>query len=68
MGLFSSFNISASALSAQRLRMDIISQNIANVNTTRTQEGIPYRRKTVIYPFPSICQRKAAISISQEEA
>jgi len=49
MGLFNSFNISASALSAQRLRMDIIAQNIANVNTTRTQDGTPYRRKTVLF-------------------
>ena len=49
MGLFSSFNISASALTAQRLRMDIISQNIANVETTRTAEGTPYRRKTVVF-------------------
>ena len=49
MGLFDSFNISASALTAQRLRMDVISQNIANVNTTRTEEGTPYRRKTVVF-------------------
>lgn len=49
MGLFNSFNISASALTAQRLRMDIISQNIANVDTTRTAEGTPYRRKTVVF-------------------
>ena len=49
MGLFDSFNISASALSAQRLRMDIISQNIANANTTRTEEGTPYRRKMVLF-------------------
>lgn len=49
MGLFDSFNISASALTAQRLRMDVISQNIANVNTTRTEDGTPYRRKTVVF-------------------
>ncbi|MGI6083825.1 MAG: flagellar basal body rod protein FlgC [Acetivibrionales bacterium] len=49
MGLFNSFNISASALTAQRLRMDVISQNIANVNTTRTEDGTPYRRKTVVF-------------------
>jgi flagellar basal-body rod protein FlgC len=49
MGLFNSFNISASALSAQRIRMDVISQNIANVNTTRTADGTPYRRKTVVF-------------------
>jgi flagellar basal-body rod protein FlgC len=48
MSFFNSMNISASGLTAQRLRMDVISQNIANVNTTRTAEGTPYRRQTVI--------------------
>jgi flagellar basal-body rod protein FlgC len=38
-------NISASGLTAQRLRMDVISENIANINTTRTPEGGPYKRK-----------------------
>ncbi|MBM7685213.1 flagellar basal-body rod protein FlgC [Defluviitalea raffinosedens] len=42
-------NINASGLTAQRLRMDIISQNIANINTTRTENGQPYRRKTVLF-------------------
>lgn len=49
MGYFSSFDISASGMTAQRLRMDTISQNIANVNTTRTENGTPYRRKTVLF-------------------
>ena len=49
MGYFNSMNISASALTAQRLRMDIISENIANANTTRTSDGGPYRRKTVLF-------------------
>ena len=49
MGYFSSLDISASGLTAQRLRMDTISQNIANVNTTRTENGQPYRRKTVLF-------------------
>ena len=44
-----SLNISASGLTAQSLRMDTISQNIANVNTTRDQNGKPYRRKTVVF-------------------
>jgi len=48
-GLFNSLNISASGLTAQSLRMDTISQNIANVNTTRDQNGNPYRRKTVVF-------------------
>jgi flagellar basal-body rod protein FlgC len=49
MGLFDSNSISATALTAQRLRMDVISQNIANANTTRTAEGGPYKRKTVLF-------------------
>ena len=49
MGYFSALDISASGLTAQRLRMDTISQNIANVNTTRTAEGGPYKRKTVLF-------------------
>ena len=42
-----SLNISGSGLTAQRLRMDIISQNLANVDTTKGVNGQPYRRKTV---------------------
>ena len=48
MALFSQFNISASGMTAQRLRTDVISQNIANVNTTRTANGTPYVRKEVV--------------------
>ena len=48
MGLFTAFDISASGMTAQRLRTDIISQNIANVNTTRDANGDAYRRKTVV--------------------
>ena len=47
MGYFTSLDISASGLAAQRARMDVISQNIANVNTTKTENGTPYRRKVV---------------------
>lgn len=49
MSIFSSMNISASGMTAQRLRTDIIAQNIANVNTTRTEDGTPYRRQTVVF-------------------
>lgn len=43
------FDISASALTAERLRLDIISNNIANVNTTRTPEGGPYKRQMPVF-------------------
>lgn len=49
MSFLNSIDISASGLTAQRLRLDVISQNIANVNTTRTDQGGPYRRKAVIF-------------------
>ena len=49
MSMFSAFNISASGLTAQRYRMDIISENVANANTTRTADGTPYRRKLVTF-------------------
>jgi flagellar basal-body rod protein FlgC len=48
MGIFSSVNIAASALSVERLRQDVIANNIANASTTRTQEGGPFKRKEVI--------------------
>jgi len=49
MGYFGALDIGASALTAQRLRMDTISQNIANANTTRTEDGTPYRRRVVVF-------------------
>lgn len=47
--MLNGMNISASGMSAQRLRLDIISQNIANVNTTRDQDGNAYKRKIVVF-------------------
>ncbi|MCL2082083.1 MAG: flagellar basal body rod protein FlgC [Oscillospiraceae bacterium] len=49
MGFFKSMDLSASALSAQRFRMDVISQNVANEDTTRTANGEPYRRRVVVF-------------------
>lgn len=43
------FRISSSGMAAQRMRMNTISSNIANINTTRTPEGGPYRRKDVVF-------------------
>jgi flagellar basal-body rod protein FlgC len=48
MGLFDALNISASGLTAQRLRMDVTSANLANAETTRTPGGGAYRRQDVI--------------------
>jgi len=49
MGVFSSINIASSGLTAQRLRLDVIADNIANANTPRTTEGGPFRRSRVIF-------------------
>lgn len=49
MGVFSAINSSASGMTSQRLRMDTISQNISNSDTTRTENGTPYRRKVVVF-------------------
>jgi flagellar basal-body rod protein FlgC len=49
MNLFRNFDICATALTAERLRMDIISNNIANANTSRTKEGGPYQRRTPVF-------------------
>ena len=49
MGFFDSMNVSASALTAERLRMDVISKNIANANVTRTANGGPSRRQMVVF-------------------
>lgn len=49
MSVFNSMKINASGLSLERLKMDIISTNVANVNTTRTEDGGPYRRKEVLF-------------------
>jgi flagellar basal-body rod protein FlgC len=48
MGLFSSINIAATGMSAERVRLDVIADNMANVNTTRTTEGGPFRRSRVV--------------------
>ena len=61
MSFLNSFDISGYGLSAQRFRINIISENIANVNTTRTPEGGPYRRKEVIFkavPFDEVLNKE----------
>ncbi len=58
-GLFRGLAISASGLSAQRKRMDVIMMNIANAETTRTEDGSPYRRKTI--------ELRAATSLDRPE-
>jgi flagellar basal-body rod protein FlgC len=49
VGFYTSIEVSATGLSAERLAMDTIANNIANVNTTRTAEGGPFKRQLVVY-------------------
>jgi flagellar basal-body rod protein FlgC len=57
---FSSLDISASALSAERLRMNVTSSNLANAQTTRTPEGGPYRRKDAVFEARPFADELAA--------
>ncbi len=61
MSLFSALSVSASGMAAQRARAEVLVENLANAETTRTPEGGPYRRKDVVFqtdpaqsPFASI--------------
>lgn len=49
MDIFTTMKISASALKAQRVRMNAISSNLANIETTRTPDGGPYRKREVVF-------------------
>lgn len=49
MDFLTTFKISGSGLAAQRAKMDVIVSNLANINTTRTEEGGPYKRKVVVF-------------------
>ena len=56
MGIMQAMDIAASGMAAQRTRVNVISMNLANANTTRTADGGPYRRKTVVFetnPVPA---------------
>lgn len=61
MSIFDSININTSGLSLERLKLDTISTNIANVNTTRTEDGGPYIKKTVTFE-ENVKQSQSALS------
>lgn len=69
MGLFQAFDISASGMTAERFRIDTIAENIANINTTRNENGEPYRRKIVTFgektvtPFSSYYESARARAV-----
>lgn len=65
MGLFDSFDVSATGMTAQRTQLDLVSQNIANVNTTRTSEGGPYARRMAT--FTTDDEAKFVVPVSDDD-
>ena len=63
MDLFTAMDISASGLRAQRTRMNVISSNLANAQTTRTNEGGPYKRRDVIFKETSFEGQLASVEV-----
>ena len=70
MSLFSSIQVSASGMAAQRRRAEFLVENMANAETTRTPEGGPYRRKDVVFttetqvsPFSAVFQKELAVGV-----
>lgn len=68
MSFLKTLNISGSGLTAQRLRMDVISENIANHDATRTEEGGPYRRKMVVLSSSNNFRNMMLKNINEYEA
>lgn len=64
MSIFGAMDISASGMTAQQVRSDIISQNIANVNTTRDAKGKAYRRKNVVFEEKSFPTFEESLSFA----
>ena len=74
MSLFSSLSVSASGMAAQRTRAELLVENLANSETTRTPEGGPYRRKDAVFatapqtsPFAAVFQAEVSSGVSVSE-
>ncbi len=65
MAIFNGMNISASGMTAQTMRMDTIAQNLANIDTTRDENGNTYRRKTVVFAEKNKDAFGAALAMQQ---
>lgn len=63
--MFLPLKVSATALEAQKIRMNVIASNIANVNSTRTPEGGPYRRKDVVFESYLFDESAVGVNISK---
>ncbi len=74
MSLFSSLSVSASGMSAQRTRAELLVQNLANSETTRTPDGGPYKRRDAVFstqdqssPFSSVFQNEMSTGVGISE-
>ncbi len=68
MDIFQTLQISSSALKAQQIRLNTISSNIANIETTRTPDGGPYKKKTVIFQTMPVSTFDKHLSQSMRKA
>ncbi|MBI9087744.1 MAG: flagellar basal body rod protein FlgC [Desulfobacterium sp.] len=66
MDLLNAMRVSATGLSAHRTKMNVIAENLANVDTTRTAEGGPYRRKMVVFKGQDISEFKSVLQQKRE--
>lgn len=65
MSLFSAISVSASGMSAQRARAEVLVENLANADTTRTPDGGPYRRKDVVFETSPVAEEFSSIFARQ---
>lgn len=68
MSFLSSINVIGSGITAQHLRLDTISENVTNINTTRTEDGGPYRRKVVVFQAQNATRDAFRLALSQAQA
>jgi flagellar basal-body rod protein FlgC len=68
MDLLQAMKISGTALTAQRAKLNVISENLANNETTRTENGQPYRRKMVVFAQQPVEPFKTVLAREQDEA
>jgi flagellar basal-body rod protein FlgC len=66
MGILDILKVSASGLKAQRIRMEVIASNLANIHTTRTDEGGPYTKKEVVFGTSDVSETKEFNKILSE--
>lgn len=65
MSFLDTLNVAATGLNAQRIRMNVISSNMANANTTRTEEGGPYRKKNLVFEQVLTGEYKGGVKVQQ---